>query len=137
MTKGKQIAVGSEQKQLSLTVGLVRRTMHIALGQLVEFWFQLRVETVDIVHVNVIGKAAGAGRRCVFASLLPDAESCGLALHVGIVGETQLHFKVEEVDEKLQSFLQIFNDHEGRYLDEVGREFGGCVCQRHAPLAVG
>lgn len=85
LTKCDQVPVRRKYQQLPLSVALVDRPVDIAAGQGIEFWFEFREEEVDIMDIDVVGKASIAGRGSVIAGLLEQAEGHTFALQICVV----------------------------------------------------
>ena len=119
MPKRDQVAVRRENKQFTLAVGLVGRAVDIGFGQEVELRLELLVEAIHIMHVNVVGEAAVAGRGAVRTFLLEETEAHRFAVDVGIVLEAEKHLEAQRLGEERQGPRDIGDVHERRDLDKV------------------
>jgi hypothetical protein len=121
LAEGDEVAVGSEDQEFALAVGLVGGTMDVGFGESVELGFEFGVERVDVADIDVIGEAAIAGRRAFRAVHFEDANAGGFAMEVGVVVGVDERLEAEDVGEEFHGALKVVDDHKGRDLDEVGR----------------
>ena len=122
MPKRDQVAVRRENKQFTLAVGLVGRAVDIGFGQEVELRLELLVEAIHIMHVNVVGEAAVAGRGAVRAFFLQQSKSHRFAMQIRVVRHAQKHLEAQRFGEERQGAFDIGDVHERRDLDKVRQE---------------
>ncbi len=61
VTECEEIAVGGEEDEFALAVGLVDGAVYVALGQSVEFRLQFGIELIDVAYIDVVSETPGTG----------------------------------------------------------------------------
>jgi len=122
LAEGDEVAVGSEDEEFALAVGLVGGTVDVSFGESVEFGFEFGVERVDVANVDVVGEAAIAGRGGFGTVHFENAHADSFAMEVGVIVGVDERLEAENVGEEFDGAFEVVDDHEGRDLDEVGHD---------------
>ena len=116
-----EVAVRGEDQELSLAVGLIQGTVHVIAGKVGEPGPELRQESIQILHIDVVPEGAVAGHQIrVIVSV--DADTDLVPLHEGVVATLERYGKAETIAEEGNGRFQLTDVHEGRDLHEVGHD---------------
>jgi hypothetical protein len=94
VTEGDEVAIGGEHQQFALAVGLIDGPVGVGFGERIEFRLQFGVETVDVMDIEVVGKAPISCRGAVRTSLLENAKGDRFAMDIGVVGGAKACFRI-------------------------------------------